>query len=217
VAVSTYTELQAAIANWVDREDLTARTPEFIALFEAKANRLLRARPQQGQATASVDTQLAALPDDFLEMITVQVRSGASDTYSRLAPAPSDVIAAYVADDDTAGRPRFWGLIGAQLMLYPAPDLSYTVLTTYVIGVPALSDDNPTNWLLDQGPDVYLDGALAAYHEWDRNPQEAMRLMAKAEMGLAEIMAQRRQPRPQLRTEFAQLLGRQTYNFATDS
>ena len=39
MAIGTYAELQTAVANWLDRDDLTDRIPEFIALAEAKMNR----------------------------------------------------------------------------------------------------------------------------------------------------------------------------------
>ena len=44
MAISTYSELQTAVANWLDRDDLTARIPEFIVLAEARYNRELRIR-----------------------------------------------------------------------------------------------------------------------------------------------------------------------------
>ena len=50
MAISTYTELQTAVANWLDRDDLTARIPEFIALTEARFNRLLRVRSMETEA-----------------------------------------------------------------------------------------------------------------------------------------------------------------------
>lgn len=34
MAISNYTELQTAVANWLDRDDLSARIPEFIGLCE---------------------------------------------------------------------------------------------------------------------------------------------------------------------------------------
>ena len=42
MAIGTYAELKTAVANWLDRDDLTDRIPEFIALAEAKMNRNLR-------------------------------------------------------------------------------------------------------------------------------------------------------------------------------
>jgi hypothetical protein len=44
MSITTYSELQQAIADWLERADLAARIPDFIALFEATANRLSRMR-----------------------------------------------------------------------------------------------------------------------------------------------------------------------------
>ena len=52
MAIGTYAELQTAVANWLDRDDLTDRIPEFIALAEAKMNRNLRISLMENVSTA---------------------------------------------------------------------------------------------------------------------------------------------------------------------
>src|SRR5258705_487660 len=47
MSITTYSELQAAIGNWLDHSLFAPRTGEFIALFEAAANRRLRVRQQE--------------------------------------------------------------------------------------------------------------------------------------------------------------------------
>ena len=47
MAIGTFAELKTAIANWLDRDDLTARVPEFIALSEARINRALDVRQME--------------------------------------------------------------------------------------------------------------------------------------------------------------------------
>lgn len=215
MTITTYAELQAAVADWVERSDLTTRLPTFIANAEAKVNRVLRERQQQGQSTASVDTALSALPTDFREVITVQARASGAEPYSKLDPAPSDVVATYDDDAGLTGRPRFWGLIGDQILLYPTPEQAYTVLLTYFKKVPALSDAATSNWLLVEGPDVYLDGSLAAFYEWDRDFEAANRYWQKFDAGLAEIMSQRRAPPAKLRVDAGLVRGR-TYNINHD-
>ena len=42
MAITTYAELKTAIANWLNREDLTSVIPDFISLAEADFNRKLR-------------------------------------------------------------------------------------------------------------------------------------------------------------------------------
>jgi hypothetical protein len=78
VSISTYTELQTAVANWLARDDLTARIPEFIALAEAKFNRVLLHPRMETRVTLTVDTNLASpefldLPTDFQTMRTVRL------------------------------------------------------------------------------------------------------------------------------------------------
>ena len=51
MAIGTYAELQTAVANWLDRGDLTERIKEFIGLAEARMNRVLRL-----QLMVNVDT-----------------------------------------------------------------------------------------------------------------------------------------------------------------
>ena len=42
MAIGTYAELQTAVANWLDRGDLTDRIVEFIDLAEVRINRIIR-------------------------------------------------------------------------------------------------------------------------------------------------------------------------------
>jgi hypothetical protein len=47
MSLSTYSDLQAAIGNWLDHSIFAARYPDFIQLFEATANRRLRTRAME--------------------------------------------------------------------------------------------------------------------------------------------------------------------------
>ena len=69
MAITTYAELQTAIGNWLDHTLFTARVPEFIALFEACANRRLRVRQQEAMTNLTPDANgSAALPADYLAL-----------------------------------------------------------------------------------------------------------------------------------------------------
>lgn len=47
MAITTFSELKTGIANWLERDDLTSRIPEFIALAEARHRREIRIRQMQ--------------------------------------------------------------------------------------------------------------------------------------------------------------------------
>ena len=45
MALGTYSELKTSIANYLNRDDLTAVIPDFITLTENRLDRELRVRP----------------------------------------------------------------------------------------------------------------------------------------------------------------------------
>ena len=75
MAINTYSTLQTAVANWLDRNDLTDRIPEFVALAEATFNRVLRLRAMEttvADATPSGSKE-DALPTGYLQMREVHL------------------------------------------------------------------------------------------------------------------------------------------------
>ncbi len=66
MSVDNYGELKTAIANWAERDDLTSRIPEFIALAEDRIALDLRVRPMETSADITISAQTAALPTGFL-------------------------------------------------------------------------------------------------------------------------------------------------------
>ena len=139
MAISTYDELQTAVANWLDRTDLDNRIPEFIALAEAAMNRQLRVRRMVSRSTATISDAFSALPADYLEARSVSMSDGS--TAWTLDPAPPETIEDYAALGNT-GRPLFFGVVGGEVRYYPIPDQAYTATLTYYAKPPALSDTN---------------------------------------------------------------------------
>lgn len=155
MAISTYSELQTACANWLSRVDLTSRIPEFIALAEAKIQRTLRVRQMEERSTATA-TEWMSLPTDYLEMRNVKLTGTPNVELTLISPGQADGL--YTSASD---KPMFYVLQANQLRLVPAPDAAtYTVEMIYFKKIPALSDTNTTNWLLTDAPDAYLYGTV---------------------------------------------------------
>jgi len=57
MAISTYSELQASIADWLNRTDLAAATKDFIALAEAQFQRSVRHRYMVTRSQATIDSE----------------------------------------------------------------------------------------------------------------------------------------------------------------
>ena len=92
MAISTYSELQTAVANWLDRDDLTARIPEFIVLAEARYNRELRIRGMETIVDISTvaGTRSYALPTGYLQARTLQLTTDPITPLEYLAPEMMD-------------------------------------------------------------------------------------------------------------------------------
>lgn len=160
MAITDYASLQASLANWLHRSDLTAMIPDFIALAEAKLSSDLDARSMEARTTltATAGNAYLTLPTDMLEMRRLLLQT---DPVIPLKYATPDQIAADYSMSST-GRPAVFAVIGGQLQLAPIPDSAYSIELTYQQRVPALSGTNTTNWLITNWPNAYLYGALCA-------------------------------------------------------
>lgn len=154
----TYSELKSAIADFLNRQDLTSVIPTFIQLCEADLNRSVRHRLMLTRATATLDTPFTALPNDFLEAKNVQLNSEPVTSLQYVTMEHADLLRAGLYQ--TSAKPKYYTLVGNTLEAVPNPDNEYTIELVYYKQIPALSDSNTSNWLLASYPDVYLYGAL---------------------------------------------------------
>lgn len=149
----TYTGLQASVADFLNRADITAAIPDFIALAEAQINRRLRVRRMMVTATATVSTPGPAVPTDFLEAISLTLSTGQLlDSVSIGAMAEANQYA-------TGPVPSRYAVSGGNFVFGPAPTAALTAVLVYYAKLPPLAA-NATNWLLADHPDIYLYGAL---------------------------------------------------------
>lgn len=157
MTVSTYSELQTAVADFLDRDDLTSIVPTFIALAEANIQRDVRHWRQITKTTFTVDEQYEDLPSDWLETIRLSLDStnGRKLELGSLA----EIMDRRERWEDAVGTPQLYAHVGSQFEFWPTPDGSYSAELLYYAKVPDLAT-NSTNWLLTYAPDVYLYGSL---------------------------------------------------------
>lgn len=156
MTITSYATLQTQVADFLNRSDLTSQIPTFIQLAEASMNRKLRHWRMETRSRADVSTQYADLPSDWLE--TVRYNIVGDRRMSLISHA--ELMDRREATENTAGKPRFYAHVAGDLELYPTPDATYSTELLYYAKIPALSDDNTSNWLLTNAPDAYLYGAL---------------------------------------------------------
>lgn len=170
MAISNYTELQTAVANWLDRDDLSARIPEFISLCEARFNRTLRIRAME-TLDESVDTvagtSTIALPSGYIQMRDIHLIANPLVQLQYVTPEIYNRIYA----GSSSGKPQVYTIIANNIKFGPTPDVVYDVSMLYYKKFDALSDSSPTNWVITNAPDVYLYGALLEAEPFLMNDQ----------------------------------------------
>ena len=158
MAISTYSELNTAVANWLDRDDLTDRRPEFIALCEARFNRLLRIRAMEYKQTASTvaGQRNLALPTGFIQMRNLQMNASPIVPMQYVTPEIYDRL----YGSTSTGTPEMYTIIADEMQLGPIPASAQTIEMLFYKKFNALTIVDTTNWMITNAPDVYLYGCL---------------------------------------------------------
>lgn len=173
MALSTFTELKEAVADWLDRSDLTARIPDFIALAEARINRELRIRPMEVRSTmyTTVDQQYFNLPGGYIQMRNIQLNTNPTTPLEYITPEMLDRL----YGSSTTGKPRAYTLIGDEIQLAPIPDSAYQLEMAFYEKFTPLGDGSSgtvtSNWLTANAPDVLLYGALMEAEPFIKNDE----------------------------------------------
>lgn len=158
MAISTYAELQDQVSVWLNKPDVDQTIPTLISLAEAGFRRELRHWKQQKRSVAEINSQYSAVPSDWLETIRFYTTDGNTQPLDLISQA--ELIDRKAASANATGRPQFYAVTGGQFEFYPVPDDVYNAELVFFADIPALSDANTSNWLLDEFPDVYLYGTL---------------------------------------------------------
>src|SRR3546814_18391700 len=121
MALGTYSELQAAIANWLARPGdatLTPFIPDFIRLAEARISRDLRLRAMELRATAEITDGHLALPAGFLEMRNLQLNTQPAVRLDLVSPEAVDAL----RGRSPPGRPPSYAGLGGESELAAGPE-----------------------------------------------------------------------------------------------
>jgi len=160
MALNTYTALKTSIADFLNRDDLTAVIPDFITLAEAQINRDVRHWKMEARASGQQDAgdEYIQIPSDWLE--TIRLHITASGTSAVTLISRDSMADKRSSAEDVAGTPIYYTHADSQFQLYPTPSAETDFELLYYQKTTALSSSNADNWLLLDSPDVYLYGAL---------------------------------------------------------
>jgi hypothetical protein len=118
MALSNYTGLKASIADFLNRDDLTAVIPDFITLAEAQINRDIRHFKMEARSSGQQDAgdEYMQTPADWIETIRLHL-TGTGTTVVNLVSrdAMADKRA---ANENATGTPRMYTHADGQFQLY---------------------------------------------------------------------------------------------------
>jgi hypothetical protein len=155
--------LLAAMADWLNRQDLTDQLPGFVQLFEAEANRELRVRDMQTTFDGTTSGDTISVPADFLEPYSLRLAAGTGGYGPELEFISEGEANKRLAENaywSTTGTPAAYTIFGSSFELLPPPDANTPYRLKYLAKVPALTTTATSNWLLLKAPDLYLYGSL---------------------------------------------------------
>lgn len=189
MALATYSDLKASVADWLNRADLTSQIPDYIALAEARFNRDLRVNSMLQRDTTVATSDYVALPSDWLEHVSVTV-VGDGSVRNPLTYLSNDEWNR-VRLQNLTGTFRYYTIQNGNICLLPAMSSGSTTLEIFYYGkITPLSDAAPANWLLARAPDLYLYGSLLSAEAYLQNDERLGLWSSAAQSAIDSLKAE---------------------------
>ncbi len=157
MALASYANLTAAVADWLHRSDLTTPIADFVVIAENRINREVRCADMETAYTGTIASGVIAVPTDFLEWKAVYIDSNGANG---LQPKSWEWVLQNYPTRSSDGLPKFIARNASNFEFGPYPDSTYSVKGTYYKRLAAVS----SSWhnLATEYPDLYLFGTLVA-------------------------------------------------------
>lgn len=158
--LTTKADLRAAVASWIDRDDMDDAIDTCISLCEAQIVRKQETWFNDFTTTTTLEAGESSLilEGEDITAISLLDDPGAPDliqvTHERLRWWANQY-------GGNTGCPRYFSYIGNQLVFVPAADVDYEFSIRMKTRLTPLTSDSDSNSMLLNAPDVYLYGTLA--------------------------------------------------------
>jgi hypothetical protein len=189
MALTSYTELKAAVADFANRTDLTTPIVDCITLAEARLYDLMILKDFESDEPLTLTTgqNYVALPAGYISpikfwLIVSTIRVPLQMVLPQELP--------YHTDNN---QPRYWAIDGANVR-FDCPASENFSARLRCVKKSNLSGSVTTNYLLTRRPDIYLAASLVELARYTRdvdlfNTWESKLLKAVAEVKAAESRA----------------------------
>lgn len=195
MALDTYANLKVAVADYLDRDDLTDQIDDFIDIAESAHRDEVRFRELLTRSAITLldGERTEALPADFAQVKYIRLDNPQTTIWNRKYLATLIQLSEHELTEIaslTDGPPKYF-CINEQIEFDVAADQDYTGELLYYKTMTPLSDGNPSNELLVREPSLYLFGALKAsapflmnderLDTWAKLYEESLNRLNKAE------------------------------------
>ena len=185
MSLASYTDLTAAVGNYMARSDLTAFIPDFVTQTEAMMNRMVRTPDMEASTSPTLTSGTASLPSDFLEWISLTWTNGTRTIDLRFVEADSEE---WRIRYRPSLDPQQFAIIADKISIRPV--VTGTITFNYYQQIPALITNN-TNWMMTKHPDIYLSLSLFFANVFVMNDERAQELfgLAQDQMNKADLLS----------------------------
>ena len=185
MAITTYSDLQTTVANYLARSDLTVQIPDFIRLAEIRLRRDLRIRQMMNAATTTTTggDATVALPSDFLEVRDLVVQTNPVRPVNYISPS----VFSRNARVTESGVPLDYTILATEFKFAPVPDTAYTLEIVYYAAPPYLTDSNTNNVFLSNCPDLLLYASLVEAEPYLMNDSRIQVWAGMYDRGVASL------------------------------
>lgn len=165
MAITSYSELKTAIADWANRTDLTDKIPDFITLAESRLNRLLTMAKMEIDAslTMTPDSRYVAYPTDMGQPIALWLETFLP-RWEIIYKTPTELS----VTSNVSAPPNYYTVDGSNLAFDYKADQAHSLTFRYVKKL-TLSDSATTNAILEEYPDLYLYAGLVEVGKYIRD------------------------------------------------
>lgn len=189
MALGSYANLTAAIAEELHRGDLTTPIADFVLRGEKRIHREVRATEMEATYSGAISSGVIAVPTDFLSWRFVYVDSNGANV---LEPKPIEWVIRNYPTRSASGMPKVIARNATNFEFGPYPDTDYTVKGTYYKRLTSVASS--WNALATANPDLYLAASMveAALHinddsiaqKWEMRYQSAKEAINAEAIGI---------------------------------
>jgi hypothetical protein len=188
--INSYATLKTQVLAWIHRDGdvaLTVEAEELVQFGENRIYRDLRVRQMETALSATMASGVLAVPTGYIEMKHARIDGTPTNKLER---KDAEWIYHNYPSRSAGGRPRYFAREGDSFIFGQYPDSDYTVKGSYYKRLTALSDDNTTNWLITDAPDLILFAALCEAEPYIQNDERIALWEKKYEQVKARVQRQ---------------------------